>query len=288
MKLRCLIIAGLTFWLAACGASGLAVVNSPLVLDGDYTVSEAAYGPHPLHKLDIYVPGDSRNRPQDVPKDVIVFFHGGRWQSGQKEDYRFVAARLAQEGFITVIPDFRKYPEARFPVFVEDGAKALAWVSDHIAEYGGRQNAIHLAGHSSGAHMAALLAADERYLQAENKDPGLIQDFAGLAGPYAFTPEDDDLVAIFGPPERYDLMRATTFINGDEPPMLLLYGEDDNTVAPYNHQRLARRIKEEGGRVDVITYPGLGHIGIIATFSGLGPDSPVVDDMVGFFNGSGS
>lgn len=55
-----------------------------------------------------------------------------------------------------------------------------------IAEYGGRRDRIHLPGHSSGAHMAALLTVDIHYLAADGKDAGaIIKDFAGLAGPYA-------------------------------------------------------------------------------------------------------
>ena len=197
-----------------------------------------------------------------------------------------MGAALAQQGFVTVIPDFRKYPEVRFPVFVEDGARALAWVADHIAEYGGRPDRIHLAGHSSGAHMAALLTVDQHYLATEGKEARLvIKSLAGLAGPYAFTPEDKDLVDMFGPPPRYPQMQATTFVEGNEPPILLLYGQKDGTVKPYNHERLAERIQDKGGRVEVITYPTLGHIGIIGTFSGLGPRSSVVQDMSAFFRG---
>jgi acetyl esterase/lipase len=174
----------------------------------------------------------------------------------------------------------------RFPAFVEDGARALAWVGDHIAEYGGRPDRIHLAGHSSGAHVAALLTVDPHYLAAEGKDArALIKSFAGLGGPYAFTPTDKDLIDMFGPPSRYPHMQATTFITGREPPMLLLYGEQDSQVKPANHERLAERIRTTGGRVQVITYPELGHVGPIGTFSGVGPPSSLLEDMVAFFRG---
>lgn len=275
-----ILAASALFFLTACTSAGIALVNLQASLKGGYSAHEASYGPNPSHKMDIYVPDGNGS----VKKDVIVFFYGGRWQSGKKEDYRFVGAALARRGFITVIPDFRKYPDVRFPAFVEDAAKALAWTDDHIAEYGGRRDRIHLAGHSSGAHMAALLTVDKHYLAAEDKDArGLIKDFAGLAGPYAFTPDEKDLIDIFGPPERYPQMQATTFIDGKEPPMLLLYGREDDNVKPYNLERLAKKIHDKNGRVKVITYPELGHIGIIATFSGLGPKSSVVDDMVKFF-----
>jgi acetyl esterase/lipase len=265
---------------SACTSAGFSLLNLPAALKGGYAVHEAAYGPGPLDQLDIYVP-DGGSRDQ---RDVIVFLYGGRWQSGKKEQYRFVGTALAQRGFVVVIPDFRKYPAIRFPVFVEDGARALAWVENHIAEYGGRPDRLHLAGHSSGAHVAALLTVDPRYLADEGKEArAVITSFAGLAGPYAFTPTDADLVEIFGPPSRYPDMQATTFVTGQEPPMLLLYGEQDERVKPANHERLAERIRATGGHVEVITYPELGHVGLIGTFSGFGPASSVVDDMVAFF-----
>lgn len=247
------------FFLTACTSAGFSLLNMPAALKGGYSVHEASYGSGASDKLDIYVPEGSSS----VKQDVIVFYYGGRWQAGKKEQYRFVGTALARQGFVTVIPDFRKYPEVRFPVFVEDGARALAWVEDHIAEYGGRPDRIHLAGHSSGGHMAALLTVDTHYLAAEGRDARvLIKGFAGLAGPYAFTPEAKDLVDMFGPPVRYPQMQATTFVEGKEPPILLLYGQEDETVKPYNHERLAARIREQGGRVEVVTYPRLGHLGI--------------------------
>ncbi|MBI5673070.1 MAG: alpha/beta hydrolase, partial [Nitrospirae bacterium] len=146
---------------------------------------DRVYGPEPSQKLDIYVPAN----PKDKQLDVLVFFYGGRWTYGAKEDYRFVAATFVNKGFIVVIPDYRKYPQVRFPIFVEDGAKALAWVSNHIGEWHGNPARIHVVGHSAGAHIGALLAADPHYLADEGKDRSLaIHDFAGLAGPYAFTP----------------------------------------------------------------------------------------------------
>ncbi len=279
-QIRRHLAASALLFLTACTSAGCSLLNIPAALKGGYSVHEASYGVGPSDKLDIYVPDGTTSEK----KDVIVFYYGGRWQYGKKENFRFVGAALARRGFVTVIPEFRKYPDVRFPVFLEDGARALTWVDDHIAEYGGRHDRVHLAGHSSGAHMAALLTADTHYLSAEGKDARVvIKDFAGLAGPYAFTPEAKDLVDMFGPPERYPHMQATTFVEGKEPPMLLLYGQEDETVKPYNHERLAQRIREKGGRVDVITYPELGHIGIIGTFSGLGPNSSVVDDMTKFF-----
>ena len=84
--------------------------------------------------------------------------------------YRFVGTALAARGFVVAIPDYRVYPEVRFPGFLEDGARAMRWVRDNIAEYGGDPARIVVAGHSAGAHIAAMLAIDQPWLRAEGMD----------------------------------------------------------------------------------------------------------------------
>jgi acetyl esterase/lipase len=160
-----IVFLGLLLATSACTQAAFTAANLPTHLVEMTVEHDRAYGPEPSQKLDIYVPAD----PKDKLMDAIVFFYGGRWTYGAKEDYRFVAATFAKEGFIVVIPDYRKYPYVRFPVFVEDGAKALAWVYDHIAELHGDPARIHVVGHSAGAHIGALLTADPHYLADEGK-----------------------------------------------------------------------------------------------------------------------
>ncbi len=260
---------------------GLGLLNLVPAFSQTEIVRDATYGPASWQQLDIYMP--SGRGAQSLP--VVVFFYGGRWTTGSKENYRFAGDGFAKRGYIAVIPDYSKYPRVRFPAFVEDGAKALAWVFDHIAEYGGNPDRIFVAGHSAGAHIGALLAANPAFLAHEGKDrSAVVRGFAGLAGPYAFTPDEPDLEDIFGPPERYPAMQVTTFIDGTQPPMLLLYGDADTAVRRYNLDRLETRIREKGGVVKSIVYPGVGHLWILAALSWLnfrGP--PVLDDTLAFF-----
>ncbi|MDH5336887.1 MAG: alpha/beta hydrolase, partial [Nitrospira sp.] len=204
---RILLLAPLLL-MSACTQAAFTAANLPTHLVEMAVEHDQVYGPEPSQKLDIYVPANTKNKLMDV----VVFFYGGRWTYGAKEDYRFVAATFVKEGFVVVIPDYRKYPQVRFPVFVEDGAKALSWASDHIAEFHGDPTRVHVVGHSAGAHIGALLAADPHYLADEGKDRSLtIHDFSGLAGPYAFTPDEPDLEDMFSPPQNYPNMQVTTF-----------------------------------------------------------------------------
>ncbi len=276
-----ILLIGFLLALSACTQAAFTAANLPTHLVEMTVTHDQAYGPEPSQKLDMYGPVD----PQDKHLDVIVFFYGGRWTYGTKEDYRFVGATFAERGFLVVIPDYRKYPQVRFPVFVEDGAKALAWVYNHIAESHGNPSRIHVVGHSAGAHIGALLAADPHYLADEGKDRLLtIYDFTGLAGPYAFTPDEPDLEEMFGPPQNYPSMQVTTFIDGTQPPMLLLYGDKDRVVKYANMEKLEQRIQQRGGCVRSRIYPDTDHTDLIGALSWWNRQRvPVVENITAFF-----
>ena len=185
-----------------------------------------------------------------------------------------------------VIPDYRKYPQVKFPVFVEDSAKAVAWTKANIVAYGGDASRLFLLGHSAGAHIASLLVTDAHYLQAVGMKSAELRAFAGLAGPYAFTPDEKDLKDMFGPPENYPNMQAPTFVSGNEPPMLLLWGDADDAVGRFNLEKLQSAIQAKHGNVQSKIYPGIGHVEIVGAFSRIWRDkAPVLEDVDAFFKG---
>ena len=125
-----------------------------------------AYAERSRHRLDICRPGGA------VAAPVVVFFYGGAWRSGNKALYRYVAKALARRGYVAVVPDYRIYPEARYPDFLEDGAQVVRWVKDNIGRFGGDPDKIFLKGHSAGAHIAAMLSIDKRWLDKVGLTPG--------------------------------------------------------------------------------------------------------------------
>lgn len=280
MPIKKLIVIFIALLLAGCTRMIAELVNLPDQFSNNKAIKNIAYGDKPWQKLDVYLPEQASDK--DMP--VVVFFYGGRWTNGSKALYQFVGEAFAKHNYMVVIADYSKYPQVKFPAFVEDGAKAVAWTYKHIAGYGGSSEKLYLAGHSAGAHIGALLSADERYLQAEGIHRSIIKAFAGLAGPYDFVPKAKDLKAIFGPPENYPAMQVTTFIEGREPPMLLLWGDEDTAVLRRNIDLLARRISDKNGKVETVIYPGVGHMGIVASLSWYfrAKDS-VLTDMIRFF-----
>jgi acetyl esterase/lipase len=235
------------------------------------------------HKLalDVYRPANARNAP------VVVFFYGGSWKEGKRSWYRFVGQALARRGLVVVIPDYRKYPEVKFPAFVEDAANAVRFTRDHAGEYGGDTHAFFVMGHSAGAHIGALLATDARYLQAVGMKPRDLCGFIGLAGPYDFAPiTDADLKPIFdNSPAEENLAQPVNHVDGDEPPMLLLHGLSDTTVWPTNSKALARRLQDSGESAQLKLYPGISHVKILLSLSPLLSGwPPALDDTLRFIN----
>lgn len=266
-----------------CTQVGVKVANLPAYLSDDVErVEDVAYGEQAEQRLDVYFPNDAQDQ-DSLP--VIVFFYGGRWSDGDKAMYPFLAKQYVERGYIVVIPDYRKYPQVTFPAFVEDGAQAVAWTVNNIAEFHGNAEQLFILGHSAGAHIGALLTANSDYLAPYNLSNQVIRGFAGLSGPYDFTPEEEDLKQIFGPPERYPQMTVTTFIEGKEPPMLLLWGGSDELVGQQNIDRLSAKIQQKNGQVTTKIYPEMGHVDMVSNMVWFLPSkAPIVDDTEQFFN----
>jgi len=266
---------GLLGLLTACSQGALNL----LAPGGRYhVVRDLAYGADPRQKLDLYVPDKLVG-----PAPVLLFFYGGSWTGGSKARYFAFGQAFASKGIITAVADYRLYPQVRYPAFVEDGAQAFAWLHTHAAEYGGDASRIFLAGHSAGAYIAVMLAADRSYLTAAGVDPASVRGVIGIAGPYDFLPlRDDELIAIFGGANRPET-QPIHYIDGVRPPMLLETGMKDTIVSPANTSRLAARLRSIGSPVEERQYPSIGHIGIILSLlPGLRGRTHLYSDMLAF------
>ena len=263
---------GAGLFVSACGDIGLKLANLPAKFSHVSVQRNVPYGDDPLQTMDIYKAPEKENAP------VVVFFYGGRWTDGKKENYAFVGNHFAKQGYTVIIPDYRKYPSVKFPAFVNDAAAAIAWAQNHI------RPDLYVMGHSAGAHIGALAVADPKYLKKAGGNAGKIIAFAGLAGPYDFTPKAADLKDMFGPPEHYEKMQVTTFITGTEPPMFLLYGGQDDLVDKSNMTKLAKAIEQKGGRVQTKTYPDYDHITLMASLTWMiDRKNQVANDILEFF-----
>jgi acetyl esterase/lipase len=139
-------------------------------------------------------------------------------------------------------------------------------------------------GHSAGAYNALMLGLDPEWLRGAGADPRRVAGVIGLAGPYDFLPIDDAaIIPIF--PEAGPDTQPITYARADAPPLLLLTGTDDRQVKPRNTQALADRMRAVGGQVRVITYAGIGHIGLITAIApAFSWRAPVLRDVMGFID----
>ncbi len=246
---------------------------------GTTEAHDIAYGGGPRHRLDLYAPN-----PSAAPAPVVVFFYGGGWQTGEKDWYRFVGEGLVTRGVLVVIPDYRLYPEVRFPAFMDDAAQAVAWVRTNAARFGGDPRRLFLMGHSAGAQIAMLLALDSSYLAAAGLSPHDVCGVVGMAGPYDFLPlATPTMQAMFGQVPDLARTQPINYATPGAPPSLLMAGTWDSSVNPANTSRMAARLQSAGDAVDVLLYYGLTHTALIESIAApLAFISPAREDLLRF------
>ncbi|MDP3368749.1 MAG: alpha/beta hydrolase [Brevundimonas sp.] len=268
--------------LIAAACSPLSVLNAlgPRDRGARRIARHIPYGEDPRHRLDIHAPA----APADRPWPVLVFFHGGGWDSGDRGQYAWAAQALAARGFVVAVADYRIVPGVQFPAFIEDAAAATARVGEIAGSYGADPTRLGVIGHSAGAHLALMIALDRRYMAATGAPPGLIKAAAGLAGPYDFLPFDAPAsINAFGRAPDPTLTQPVTFARADAPPLWLGHGTEDVVVHAEDTTILCDRMAAIGGRCEAKLYPGLNHSDLIATFSPLFRDkAPVLDDVAAF------
>lgn len=260
---------------AGCQGVYFSAINAT-VRDRDVISSE--FDPEHRLSLDVFRPAAG----SASPAPVVVFLYGGSWRNGERDYYRFVGSALAARGVLVVIPDYRKAPAAPFPAFMDDAARAVAWARDHAAANGGDPKRLTVMGHSAGAHIAALLGTDAQYLQRVGMAPRDLHGVIGLAGPYDFLPiTDPKIKEVFGRESDWPRSQPVNFVDGDEPPFLLIHGGADDTVWPRNSEHLAAKLRANNEAVTLKIVPGVGHIGLLNGF--LSPRfSPVLADSLQF------
>lgn len=241
-----------------------------------------AYGEDPRQKLDVYEP---TTPAPEGGWPVVVFFYGGSWNRGERYDYRFVGGALAARGILTLVADYRLYPAVRYPEFLHDGARALAWSFDHSSRLGGNGDRLFVMGHSAGAYNAAMLALDERWLDGVGRSPGELAGFIGLAGPYDFFPtENPDAQPVFFHPSYPPKAQPIEFPSPAAPRAFLAAPVRDDVVSPTRSTKsLAAELEADGVPVTLRFYERASHTTLIGAFAWpLRFVAPVLDDVVAF------
>lgn len=252
-----LLLLGVLVTLAAC--QPVRMLNGITSRDTFSVRENLSYGPHERQKLDIYRPV-----AQPAKEVVLVFIYGGSWESGSKDEFLFIGEAFARLGYVTVIPDYRLYPDAVFPEFVDDLALAIAQLDRLLPSGCPSGKELVLMGHSAGGHMAAMLATDPKYLRRNGAGEVRLRALIGLAAPYDLPLDHELVVDKF---QRVDDDREANPVrlaSSATPPSLLLHGADDTTAYPYHTERMTERLRELGVPVETHIYEGASHITLLA------------------------
>jgi acetyl esterase/lipase len=216
---------------------------------------------------------------------VVVFFYGGNWVSGERADYAFVGRALASRGIVTVVADYRLYPEVSYPDFLRDAAQAVAWTAREVARYGGDPKRLYVMGHSAGAYNAAMVALDPRWLAEFGMRPADLRGWIGLAGPYDFLPiENPTTKPVFHFPDTPADSQPVNQVRPGATPALLIAARDDRLVDPLrNTGHLASAMRARGVTVQELYYDRARHTTLIATFAPpLRWLAPALDDVAAY------
>jgi acetyl esterase/lipase len=264
--------------LAGC-ASGL----NKLKPSSTFAFTEGVgYGPNQRQKLDVYQPATPAP-PGGWP--VVVFFYGGSWHWGNRAEYTFAGEALASRGVLALIADYRLYPEARYPDFLDDSAMATAYALREARRLGGNPQRVYVMGHSAGAYNAAMVALDERWLKAQGQSPASLAGWIGLAGPYEFLPiSNPQAQVVFHHPHYPPGTQPIDYVQRHTPRAFLGAAHNDHLVNPVrNTEQMAARLKAAGAPVQMKLYEGVDHVTLVASMAwSLRWMSTVLDDVTGF------
>jgi len=230
---------------------------------------------HPRkHKLDLFLPRGRRDYP------ILFFVHGGGWVSGDRKLYMSVGKIFARNGVGTAVISYRLTPEVQHPGHVEDVARAFAWVKQNLPARGGRSDRIFVSGQSAGGHLSALLATNERYLQAVGCSLADIRGAIPISGVYDFPRGAFDAVLGTGP-DAYDSAIPLRHISGKSPPFLLLYAESDIPQCDRLSERMCELLRQRQVEAEVERIAGRNHISIMFRLM-LSTRDPTTQQMLRF------
>jgi acetyl esterase/lipase len=264
---------------------GMALFTAgPPAATAELDVAYAAGGDE--HKLDLYLP---------ARKDfaTVVFTYGGGWHTGSRKSVTPIGKKFQSLGYGCALVSHRLSPAHKFPAQAEDVAAAFAWVKKHIAAKGGDAGRVYLMGHSSGAHLSLLLAADPKYLAKHKLSPADVRAVIGLSTPVDVEPRKggkgfgDALMAGKGAavfsrdPAIMKDASPIRHVSKKLPRTLLVVGDRDFPMLEGDAKAFAAKATEAGAEVSVFVAGKCDHMGTVRQL--LEADSPVLERVLAFF-----
>lgn len=182
----------------------------------------------PEKKLNVFSPKSATGKEK-----VLLFIHGGSWDSGNKDLYSFMGRRMAVKDVVTVIINYPLSPEYKIDDMAYAAAKSVEWVKKNISKYGGNPDKIFVSGHSAGGHLAALITMKSEYIESLGMTSpikgAILIDAAGLdmysyLRMQRYAPGTSYLRAFTNDSHKWKEASPIYFIDRDDPPLLILMG----------------------------------------------------------------
>ena len=193
-------------------------------------------------KLDIFMPKQS----SDVP--IVIYFHGGALQRGDKSQAEGLAAQLTERGIGVVSANYRLSPQVMHPAHVEDAAEAVAWAYRNIKAFGGDRNRLYLSGHSAGAYLATLLSLNASYLEKHRVALFNIRGTVAIS-PFLYVEDvaPDRPKTVWGTDQNVWVQASVSpYVGNQKPPILFIYADGDDDWRKQQNERLAKELRNAG------------------------------------------
>ena len=202
--------------------------------------------------LDLYYPTDMKGYP------TVIWFHGGGLTGGNK----FIPEELKAQGMAVVAVNYRLYPRIKAPVYIQDAAAAVAWVFEHIEDYGGDPDLVFISGHSAGGYLCSMVGLDRRWLEEHGIDANRIAGLIPFSGHTIthFTVRQER--GIEGTQPVVDELAPLFHVRKDAPPLLLITGDREmEMMGRYEENAYMMRMMKVVGHPDTRLYEmdGYGH-----------------------------
>lgn len=214
--------------------------------------------------LDVYYPKNKKGK-----KDVIVFIHGGSWNSGDKKLYWWLGRNFASKNIVTIVINYPLYPDYQYEDMATNSAKAVKWVYENIKDFRGNPERIFLMGHSAGGHLAALISEDDTYFKEVNlRNPvkGIILNDPFGLDMYKYLSENRSgsyLKTFSNDPEVWKKASPQYHLKESNIPYLIFTGEKTYQSIKDQANNFSDKLKENGTEVNLQEIKNKKHIGMI-------------------------
>ncbi len=249
--------------------------------DVTYLNPEAKAVHHP--KLNVFVP---RGKKQSA-LPVLIFVHGGNWNSGSKDTYGFFGRNFAKKGIVTIIPDYTLSPDANFDGMAREIAAVIQWAKAHVAQYGGDPGRIFITGHSAGGHLAALAVMNPKYgINPADLSGMILNDAAGLDMKHYLeqnppTSAADYLATWTDDPNIWQQASPVYYIDKNTPPIMMYTGDKTYESIKVSNQRFLAVLKPFQDVEPIVLHKK--HIPMVLQY--FWPWSPRFDEIAAFMQG---